>query len=86
MVFAHHRQSLAPTGLQFGGYSKAKFDFVDFNVEYNAIINKQNGGRERSLRNFTIYKYFLNFEEFLQNHHRNIVIVIISQKFGRGQY
>ena len=25
---------------------------------------------------------FLNFKEFLMNHHKNIVIILISQKFG----
>ena len=29
---------------------------------------------------------FLNFEKFLLNHNKNIVIVYISQKFGGGQY
>ena len=33
-----------------------------------------------------IYTYFFNFVEFLLNHHKNIVIVLISQKFGGGQY
>ena len=50
--------------------------------EYNIIINKQNGVRGRSPRNFT--KYFLNFKEFLLNHHRNIAIVLISQQIGWG--
>ena len=41
------------------------------------------GVRGRSPRNFITN--FIKFVKFQLNHHRNIVIVIISQKFGGGQ-
>ena len=60
---------------------KLNLNFVDFKEEYKAI-KKIKGVWGHSPRNFTTN--FLKFVKFLLNHHRNIVIVIISQQ-GRSQ-
>ena len=67
--------------------SKARFG-IELNLillilkyEFNAIIDKLKG-IPFVIKNFNI---ILNFGEFLLNHHKNIVNVLLSYKF-RGGY
>ena len=46
------------------------------------LLNKM-GFRGKAPKFYT-YSYIFNFEECLLNHYRNIVIVLLSQKFGGG--